>query len=153
MRVTNIRFEDFTNYKKPAMFIGTIHCSGKCRDCQNEALMSARVEEVSDTKICRWYLENKITSAIVFGGLEPFDQFDEIYNFVYRLRKVYNCYDDVVIYTGFTPEEIEPMVDKITDLGNIVIKFGRFLPNQPHHRDEVLGVDLASPNQFAIRYD
>ena len=30
MRVKTIVEEDFTNYKKPAMFIGTISCGGKC---------------------------------------------------------------------------------------------------------------------------
>lgn len=30
MRVKTIVDEDFTNYKKPAMFIGTISCGGKC---------------------------------------------------------------------------------------------------------------------------
>lgn len=153
MRVTNIRFEDFTNYRKPSMFIGTISCSGKCPKCQNESLTKATIQEISDSKLCNWYLNNTLTSAIVFGGLEPFEQFDEIYQFIYRLRKVYGCKDDVVIYTGFMPDEIEPMVDKITDLSNIIIKFGRFIPDQPHHRDEILGVELASPNQFAIRYD
>lgn len=153
MRVKNIRFEDFTNYRKPSMFIGTISCSGKCPNCQNESLTNAPIQEISDSKLCNWYLNNTLTSAIVFGGLEPFEQFEELYQFVYRLRKVYGCKDDVVIYTGFVPDEIEPMVDKITELGNIIIKFGRFIPDQSHHRDEILGVELASPNQFAIRYD
>jgi hypothetical protein len=30
MRVKNIVYEDFVNYKKPSMFIGTISCGGKC---------------------------------------------------------------------------------------------------------------------------
>lgn len=30
MRVKTVVDEDFTNYKKPAMFIGTISCGGKC---------------------------------------------------------------------------------------------------------------------------
>ena len=31
---------------------------------------------------------------------------------------------------------------------NIIIKFGRFIPNQEGHYDEVLGINLASKNQF-----
>ena len=30
MRVKTVVDEDFTNYKKPSMFIGTISCGGKC---------------------------------------------------------------------------------------------------------------------------
>jgi hypothetical protein len=34
---------------------------------------------------------------------------------------------------------------------NIVIKFGRYRPGQQKHFDEVLGVELASDNQYAKR--
>ena len=34
---------------------------------------------------------------------------------------------------------------------NIIIKFGRFIPNREPHFDEVLGVNLASNNQYAKR--
>ena len=30
MRVTNIVYEDFVNYKKPSMFLGSISCDFKC---------------------------------------------------------------------------------------------------------------------------
>lgn len=32
---------------------------------------------------------------------------------------------------------------------NIIVKFGRFIPNQHPHYDEVLGINLASDNQYA----
>ena len=32
---------------------------------------------------------------------------------------------------------------------NIIVKFGRFIPDQESHYDEVLGVNLASNNQYA----
>ena len=37
--------------------------------------------------------------------------------------------------------------------GNIIIKFGRFIPNQPSIYDEILGVTLASNNQYAKRLE
>ena len=37
------------------------------------------------------------------------------------------------------------------DYKNIIIKYGRYIPNQTPHRDEVLGVNLASDNQYAER--
>ena len=36
---------------------------------------------------------------------------------------------------------------------NIVVKFGRFRPNQDPHYDNVLGVKLASNNQYAKKYN
>jgi len=44
--------------------------------------------------------------------------------------------------------------DKLTLLSqykNVIIKFGRFIPNQEPHYDEILGVNLASNNQYARR--
>ena len=32
---------------------------------------------------------------------------------------------------------------------NIIIKFGRYIPNRNNKYDEILGVTLASDNQFA----
>jgi hypothetical protein len=31
----------------------------------------------------------------------------------------------------------------------VIVKFGRFIPNQKSHYDEILGVNLVSPNQYA----
>jgi len=34
---------------------------------------------------------------------------------------------------------------------NIIIKYGRFIPDKEKHYDEVLGIYLASDNQYAER--
>ena len=36
---------------------------------------------------------------------------------------------------------------------SIIIKFGRFIPNKPSRFDELLGVELASDNQYAMRLE
>lgn len=95
------------------------------------------------------YLSNPITSAIVFAGLEPFEQFDELIRFLRTFRLVYRCNDTVVIYTGYNKTEISQQLAELIPLGNIIVKFGRFVPDQESHDDEVLGVTLASPNQYA----
>ncbi len=159
MRVKYILDEDFVNYKKTSMFIGTISCGGKCcieaglplSVCQNDEWRSYTAVLIPDETLCMRYLGNPITSAIVFGGLEPFEQFDELYAFIAALRDTFNCQDDVVIYTGYNAEEIKDKLEKLTELPNIVVKFGRFTPNAKPHYDEVLGVNLASDNQYAER--
>lgn len=153
-RLTNVIAEDFVNYKKPAMFISTAFCEGKCENCQNERLRQfGRVKYVSDNILIRLYLHNTITEAIVFGGLEPFDQIDELDDFLSVFRHDYNRKDDVVIYTGYTYEEIQDKVERLTNkYDNIIIKFGRFIPNRPSKFDDVLGVRLASDNQWAKRF-
>ena len=44
------------------------------------------------------------------------------------------------------------MYDKIALLShykNVIVKFGRFIPNQESHYDKILGVNLVSNNQYS----
>ena len=54
-----------------------------------------------------------------------------------------------MIYTGYDKQEICEQIDKMMNFKNIIIKFGRYVPNQKEHYDEVLGINLASNNQYA----
>ena len=96
--------------------------------------------------------------SIGCGGLEPFDSLDDLICLILNLR--YRTPDPIIIYTGYTEEEIEsmeyrvgnelkPVLDILKVYENIVIKFGRYIPNQNKHWDNLLGVELASPNQYA----
>lgn len=80
------------------------------------------------------------------------EQYDELFEFIDMLRNTYKCDDDVVIYTGYNREEISGIVERLAHrFSNIVIKFGRYIPNMKSRFDEVLGVELASDNQYAVR--
>lgn len=154
MRVTKIIDEDFNNYRKPAMFIGTIQCGGKCCIeagiplcvCHNDQWRNSNIQNIDNIDIIKKYMNNKLTNAIVFGGLEPFEQFDEMKSLVNEFRKVTN--DDIVIYTGYNNDEVKDMVNELKEYSNIIIKFGRYLPDDESRFDEVLGVTLASHNQY-----
>lgn len=155
MLIKGLVDEDFINYKKPSMYIAFPNCSFKCdREagcaiCQNSALANEKDIDISLIEIVSRYVKNPITKALVFGGLEPFDSMIDLFAIIIELRNYTN--DDVVIYTGYTEQEIERYVNKLKQYKNIIIKFGRFIPNQEKHYDEVLGVELASPNQYARR--
>ena len=159
MRYRKIVTEDFTNYKVPSMFIGCIDCDYKCCTeggfspsvCCNDVWHKTDVFSDSNREIIKEYLRNPITHAIVFGLLEPMLQFDEIISFIKTLRVDYKCDDDVVIYTGYREDEVKEQIDELSEYGNIVVKFGRFVPGHQKHLDETLGVYLASPNQYAKR--
>ncbi len=157
MMIKNLIDEDFVNYKKPSMFIATSKCDFKCdRECgecvcQNSALTTAPSIEMDDDEIITRYIQNPITESIVIGGLEPFDTFNEIYSFIMDFRD--KIKDDIIIYTGYYPEEIPSYLEKLSYFKNIIIKFGRFIPNHPHKFDELLGVELASDNQYAMRLE
>lgn len=159
MVVKDVIGVDFVNYKKPSMFIGAPRCTMKCGEeyCQNSPLLQEPDIIIDENELIHRYLDNNLTSAIVFGGLDIMDSFSDLWRFLLFLRRTYKCNDDVVIYTGYTKEELEhpssgiSKLFKLKQFPNIIIKYGRYIPNQQPHYDEVLGVNLASDNQYAER--
>lgn len=154
MKLKNIIYEDFVNYKKTSMFILTTACSFKCEReancigmCQNFELVKSKTIEIDNDVLIDRYLNNGITESVVIGGLEPFDTFEDTLQFIKDFREKSD--DDIVIYTGFNEDEIEDKIVILQKFKNIIVKFGRYRPNFQKHFDKVLGVELASPNQYA----
>lgn len=153
MKLKYVQDEDIVNYKKCSMFIAMPYCSFKCEKdcgvkcCQNSSLAKAPVKEIDTKLLIDLYKMNKFTSAVVFGGLEPFDSWDDLLEFVTIFRNKLN--DDIVIYTGYYEDEIQDRLEELSKYSNIIVKFGRYIPGHDAHYDPVLGVKLASDNQFA----
>lgn len=155
MIIKGLRDEDFLQYKLPSMLVAFPSCTFKCekdcnckRMCQNGALANAPNIEISEKAIVDRYLKNPISKALVCGGLEPFDTYTQLLELLTEFRC--NSDDPIIIYTGFYKEEIKEKLDYIIKfIPNVIIKFGRYIPNQEPHYDAVLGVYLASPNQVA----
>ena len=145
MHVKFIQDEDITNYKKCAMFIGLPYCTFKCEKecgkqiCQNSPLTKSPTVEIDTAMIIKKYKQNFFTKAIVFGGLEPFDSFNDMNNLIAEFRKY--TYDDIVIYTGYTEDELFEEIEYLSVCySNIIIKFGRFKPDTKQHLDPILGL-------------
>lgn len=155
MIIKGIVDEVFQDYKKTSMLIEMPYCTFKCLNelnlpisiCQNCELANQKNIEIDCNSLVKRYLDNNLTSAIIFAGLEPFDSFSDIFSFISQFRKV--CDDEIVVYTGFDEHEITDKTRILSQFKNVIIKFGRFIPNQEKHFDEILGVELASPNQYA----
>ena len=170
MVIKGIVDEDFVNYKKPSMFIAFPSCSFKCckegnfpiEVCQNCELTKKKNIEISAEQIIERFVKNPITSAIVIGGMEPFDSFSDLLNLIGTLRQHTDC--DCVIYSGYTKEELENgwvyqenrnsntrqmAYDWLKTFPNIIVKFGRYKNGDTPHYDPILGVQLASNNQYA----
>ena len=149
MLIKGLIDEDFVNYKKISMTIMFPFCTFKCGTdyCQNSLLSHEENIEIEAKEIVSKYISNPITYSIVMQGLEPFDSWNDLLEIVEQLRK--ECNDDIVIYTGFNKNEIQEQIKILSNYSNIIIKFGRYIPNQEKHYDEILHVYLASDNQYA----
>lgn len=155
MKIRNLMDEDVVNYKKTSMFIATCYCDFKCCTelgldiciCQNSPIAQSKVINMSNERIVKRFIKNKLTHAVVFGGLEPFMQFDEMFELIKSFRQQTN--EDIVIFTGYYEDEIKDKIEQLKQFENIIIKFGRYIPGHEVHFDEVLGVNLASNNQYA----
>ena len=153
MKLKGLIDEDFVNYKKPSLFLIFPFCTFKCEKecgiqcCQNSSLSKQPIIEISTEKLVQRYLDNPISESVVMGGMEPMDSFDDVLDFISVLRKYSDS--DVILYTGYYRSEIEDEIEQLQKFSNIIVKFGRFKPNEPHHIDPILGVELASTNQYA----
>ena len=158
MVIKGLLDEDFVNYKKPSMVIMFPSCSWKCekdcgkRVCQNGALANAPNIEIEPEAIVKRYMSNPLTSAVVIAGLEPFDDYRDLTELISHFRFA-KCTDDIVIYTGYTEAELKgnAFLFDLQKYAPIIIKVGRYVPNQQPHYDDLLGVRLASDNQYAIK--
>ena len=155
MKLRGLKYEDTVNYKKTSLFLILPYCSFKCDKesgqtiCQNSLLVELPIIDIDDDKIIKDYLDNSLTHAVVFGGLEPMDSFDEVIRFIDKLRNHYNCNDDICIYSGYNKNELTEEIKELKKYKNIIIKYGRYIPNQKSIEDKILRVTLASDNQWA----
>lgn len=155
MIVKAVKPEWFQDYKIPAMFIAFPSCTFKCEKecgkemCQNSSLVRLPSKNIGISAIVNQYINNPITKAIICGGLEPFDSWFDLQTLISYLRV--HTTDDIVIYTGYNKDELLDKIPFLKSAKNIVVKFGRYIPNQSPHYDPILGVNLASDNQYAER--
>ena len=117
MIIKGIIEEDTINYKKICMTIEFPYCSFKCDKecgqpvCQNSALANSPEIRINSKDIVDRYINNPITSAIVYQGLEPFDSYIDLMELTEAFRQVTD--DDIVIYTGYTKNEIGDKVEAL----------------------------------------
>lgn len=146
----------YGDYYKPSLYIPIgVSCNWKCcieqgldiSICQNSKLNN--IVSIDSNDILSSVKNNKIVTAYVFSGLETMDNFKELLYLIAKIR-IYNSFD-IVIYTGYYPNEVQEEINMLKEFDNVIVKFGRFIANSEPRYDEVLGITLASNNQFAER--
>lgn len=68
------------------------------------------------------YVKNDSTNYIVITGDEPLDSFESITSFLYYLRCIWFCYDNVVVYTGYREDEIQDKLVVFSGFNNVTVK-------------------------------
>ena len=155
MRLKGIIDYDCTNYKQPCLTLEFNHCDFKCdklngcQVCQNGSLAAEPDIEISGEYIWDLYSQNPLTKAFCFQGLEPFDSYIDLIDLIRFIRIDKQCNDPIVIYTGYDKGEDIITEASVRHFHNIIIKWGRYVIGQEPHYDEILGVKLASDNQYA----
>lgn len=153
MKLKGIIDYDCVNYKDACMTLMFPYCSFKCdrenrcNVCQNSNLAEEKTLDISMEYIMKIFNDNPLTHTICFQGLEPLDSWDELKDFITLFRS--QSAASIIIYTGYNKEEIADKIEWLKEQRPIIIKYGRFVPNQQPHYDAVLGVYLASDNQYA----
>ena len=153
MKLKGILDYDCVNYKDACMTLMFPYCSFKCdrengcNVCQNSSLAEEKTLDISMEYIVKIFDNNPLTHAICCQGLEPLDSWNELKDFITLFRS--HSTAPIVIYTGYNKEEIEDKIEWLKEQKPMIIKYGRFVPNQQPHYDAVLGVNLASDNQYA----
>ena len=158
MIVKLVKQDDFVQYKKPCVVVCFPNCTWKCCTeagipisvCQNQEMCNLNDIDVTPEDVYNLYRESMFAEAVCCSGLEPMLQFDDVLSLLKYFRE-HDCDADFVIYTGYYRREIEDKVEQLAKYKNVIVKFGRYIPNQEKHYDEVLGVWLASDNQYAER--
>lgn len=157
MKLKGIIDCDFTNYKEPVLTLEFPTCDFKCdklngcQVCQNGHLAQEPDIEITREKIWQLYKQNPLTKGFCCQGLEPFDSYHQLYRFIKFIRIKCQCNDVIIIYTGYEPSEkwgqfVKSMIKKFP---NIIIKWGRYVSNGKPYYNKILGVTLASANQYA----
>lgn len=159
-KYTSIRLKDavevFQDYKKSALLFSTCYCDWKCCHeagvdidiCQNQKVSQQREVTLPFESILK-KVNQSFTDAVIFGGLEPILQADEVVQCIEYLRK-HGVKKDIVVYTGYYLEEIDPETLAYLALNDCILKCGRFIPDRKPKFDAVLGITLASDNQYGV---
>ena len=158
MIVKLVKQDDFVQYKKPCVVVCFPNCTWKCCTeagiptsvCQNQEMCGLKDIDITPEDVYNLYKESLFAESICCSGLEPMLQFDDVLSLLKYFRE-HDCNADFVVYTGYYRNEIEDKIEQLAKYKNVIVKFGRYVPNQEKHYDEVLGVWLASDNQYAER--
>ena len=152
MKIKGIEQENFNHYKLCSMVVIFPSCDWKCKktECHNSKMALLPNREVTYEEIYNEYQDNPLSGALVLAGLEPLmeSSIEDVIGLVNFFREKRKNNDPIVIYTGYNKEEVSGIIQRLSIYQNIIMKFGRYENGHRPHIDKILGISLASPNQY-----
>ena len=150
----------FNDYKKTGLYLALTKCNFKCVkeakakglkliECQNHSLANQKsFLNLSTQEIYDFYIStNPFIECVIMSGLDPIDSWNEgTIEFIDEFRKISDM--EIVIFTGYYPNEIEDKLNILKTYKNITIKFGRYSPEVDSRFDDIGEVNLISGNQY-----
>ena len=118
-------------------------CSKNCQGCISKELQ--RFDERKNipvdmlVSLIRQEADRNNCNRITISGGDPFEQPEELYELLFQIRK---RFEDILVYTGYTMQEIEasvimraciPLIDVLVD--------GRYVENENTGRSRIYGSD------------
>lgn len=148
----------FSDFHMNSLYCATTKCSGKCKEnnpnvvCQNEDIKKHKddYKNYSGKDLLSIAKNNSFCEAILFSGLDPIDDYDNLVGIIREIRNIDKEYP-IVIYTGYAEDEIQKEIKELKTLNNIWLKVGRYIPNRESIIDRITGVKLISDNQYFIK--
>ncbi len=160
MKLRAIIDSDCNHYKDFTMVLFAPYCTWKCctecgipeSSCANHCFQQQDVKEYPNEAIINRYISNPLHGGLCIAGAEPLDS-NDLRGFLKEFRAAVP--DVIIIYTGYTADEpiVVEFIDWLTknDINDVILKVGRYIPDGTKHIDPILGVPLASENQYAIK--
>ena len=130
-------------------------CNHYCKNCFNPETWDANSGLLFDENAMqeiREELSKGYCAGITFSGGDPLYPRNrkKIKEIISEIKKDYPD-KNMWLYTGYKYEEIKDKINILKKFNNIIIKFGRYIPNSSKRYDDVLGIYLSSENQYALR--
>lgn len=95
------------------LVIWTVGCSKHCKDCANPELWLFDKNKEVDVNVLyntiSNYINNKKIDGVTITGGDPFEQLPEL---LYLLKYLSQITDDIIVYTGFTFDELTKLCSK-----------------------------------------
>lgn len=103
-------------------------CKHHCEGCHSEHTWEFNVgNKYTEDDLYRELTKNKLDKGITFSGGDPVYQYKKLINVVKKLKE--NQYD-LMLYTGFSKEELEDMMNKHPKLKDFILPFDRIVTDR-----------------------